>query len=107
MNLKISEDLKAKLEAEAEAMDTTQATIIRSLLTAHFNADVDLCIGDPVEMQTTGELSPVNDEAEYRRGVIEACTRMARSSRLGMKTALGTTIGEDIAKHIEQELLGS
>ncbi len=45
-------------------------------------------------------------EEGFRLGVEAACEKVASSARLGMKTAIGITIGEDIAGRIKKDLLG-
>ena len=42
----------------------------------------------------------------YADGVADACTKVAKNSRLALKMSSGNTMGEDIAQRILRDLVG-
>jgi len=46
------------------------------------------------------------DDRSYAAGVEDACSRVAKNSRLTLTMATGGTMGEDIAQRIKRDLLG-
>jgi len=54
--------------------------------------------------------APVESEAPvskgYADGVEDVCARLVKNPRLAVKMASGGTMGEDIANHLRNHLLG-
>ena len=88
------------LKRFADDQNISPATFVRAAVATALS--VPCSTESPSPPMDTGE----TNGGSYADGVVDACTKVAKNSRLALKTATGGTLGEDIAQRIEKDLIG-
>ena len=98
-NIVFHKDILKALRAEAENRQISPAEFVRD---AVFGALLDSdYLSSPMP-----KLAPVKPQLRtYAEGVIDACNRIKKDSRLKMRLAAGGTAGEAMANNIRSALL--